>query len=61
MITRLNPKPGLQYNQLITEDAASAIVPDFMVEVIGSGTLRLTLLSTVPELEIEKTLRKVPN
>ena len=58
MITRLNPKPGLQYNQLITEDAASAIVPDFMVEVIGSGTLRLTLLSTVPELEIEKTFEE---
>ena len=58
IITGLNPKPGLQYNQSITEDAASEIVPDFMVETVSSGTLKLTLLSSIPELEIEKSFEE---
>lgn len=58
LITHLNPKPGLQYNHNMTDDAASTIVPDFMVEVTGGGGLRLTLLSNIPELEIEKTFEE---
>ena len=58
LITRLNPKPGLQYNHSITEEAASTIVPDFMVEVTGPDRLKLTLLSKIPELEIEKSFEE---
>lgn len=58
IIKRLNPKPGLQYNHSVSDDAASAIIPDFMVEVVAPGKLKLTLLSTIPELEIEKTFEE---
>ncbi len=58
LITRLNPKPGLQYNHSLAEEAASAIVPDFMVEVTGPESLKLTMLSNIPELEIEKSFEE---
>lgn len=58
LITRLNPKPGLQYSHSMAEEAASAIVPDFMVEVTGPDSLKLTLLSNIPELEIEKSFEE---
>ncbi|MDE6343854.1 MAG: RNA polymerase factor sigma-54 [Muribaculaceae bacterium] len=58
IITRLNPKPGLQYNHTVSDEASSAIIPDFMVETVAPGILKLTLLSSIPELEVEKTFEE---
>ncbi len=61
MITSLNPKPG----SVITggnNDRTRHIIPDFSVEADPeNGTITLTLLNKIPELQIESTFTEEAN
>lgn len=55
LITSLNPKPGSIITGGVT-DRTRHIIPDFNIEVDSdNGSITLTLLNRIPELQIEST------
>jgi len=53
LISRLNPKPGSAIASSDFEDRSRHITPDFSVEPDANGTLILTMLNRIPELQVE--------
>ena len=56
LIRTLNPKPASVFGVDPADDKRQHIVPDFYVETDGEN-LTLSLLNTIPELQIEETFR----
>ena len=58
-ISRLNPKPGRQFAASREEDSAVIVQPDFMVlpDENYDDSLRLTSLTDLPDLAIEKSFQ----
>lgn len=56
LIRTLNPKPASVFGVDPADDKRQHIVPDFYVETDGEN-LTLSLLNTIPELQIEETCR----
>ncbi len=55
VITSLNPKPGSVHTGGVS-DSTRHIIPDFSIEVDNdNGSISLTLLNRIPELQIEET------
>lgn len=55
VISRLNPKPGNQYNDTVLEESGRLIVPAFQVDADTDGNITVTMLSNIPELAISST------
>lgn len=55
LIRSLNPKPGNVISESDSAYLTQQIIPDFNVEIEDDDTLKLTLLNSIPELQIEHT------
>lgn len=54
-IRTLNPKPGALITGGADDDRTRHITPDFLVEADENGTLTVTLLNRLPQLQIEQS------
>lgn len=54
-ITALNPKPGSVVEESGAGDRLRHVIPDFQVDTDNDGIVTATVLSNIPELQIEAT------
>lgn len=54
-IRGLNPKPGSLVETVDANDRLRHVTPDFVVETDGEGNVTASVVSTIPELQVEAT------
>lgn len=58
IIRSLNPKPAAYITSDPVEERRQHIIPDFYVEADTEGSVTVTLLNSIPDLQIEATFRE---
>ncbi len=55
VIARLNPKPGSAFGGSQSDSHGQQITPDFVVDIDDDDTITLTLVNSIPELQISES------